>query len=83
MFEANKTTFMHSVRPLQPIIVPSSHLVFGGKTIASKGTVRILGVTLDSKLSISEHISKAVAKAIGKCMALRKIRDVRPAQMRQ
>jgi hypothetical protein len=32
---------------------------------------------------VNEHVSKAVAKAIGKCMALRKIRGVRPAQMRQ
>jgi ribonuclease HI len=32
---------------------------------------------------MNEHVSKAVAKAIGKCMALRKIRGVRPAQMRQ
>jgi hypothetical protein len=32
---------------------------------------------------MNEHVSKAVAKAIGKCMALRKIRSLRPAQMRQ
>jgi hypothetical protein len=39
--------------------------------------------TLDSGLSMNEHVSKAVSKAIGKCTALRKIRGVRPAQMRQ
>jgi hypothetical protein len=32
---------------------------------------------------MNEHVSKAVAKATGKCMALRKIRGVRPEQMRQ
>ena len=50
--------------------------MFGNKTIASK---RILGITLDSRLSVNEHVLKAVARAVGKCMALRKIRGVRPA----
>lgn len=58
-------------------------MVFGNKTIAPKRSVNILGVTLDSGLSMNAHVSKAVAKAIGKCMALKKIRGVRPAQMRQ
>jgi hypothetical protein len=83
VFEAQKTAFIHFVRPLQPDRGPTNHLVFGNKTIAPKQSVKILGVTLDSGLSMSEHVSKAVSKAIGKCMALRKIRGVRPAQMRQ
>jgi len=83
VFEAEKTGFIHFVRPLQPDRGPSNHSVFGDKTIAPKRTVKILGVTLDSGLSMNEHVSKAVAKATGKCMALRKIRGVRPAQMRQ
>ena len=83
VFEAEKTAFIHFVRPLQPDRGPTNHLVFGNKTIAPKQSVKILGVTLDSGLSMNEHVSKAVARAIGKCMALRKIRGVRPAQMRQ
>lgn len=83
VFEADKTAFIHFVRPLQPAQGPSNHLVFGGKTISPKGSVKILGVTLDSGLSMDEHVSKVVARAIGKCMALRRIRGVRPAQMRQ
>lgn len=83
VFEAQKTAFIHFVRPLQPDRGPSNHLVFGNKTIAPKRTVKVLGVTLDSGLTMNEHVSKAVAKAIAKCMALRKIRGVRPAQMRQ
>jgi hypothetical protein len=57
--------------------------VFGNKTIAPKCSVEILGVRLDPGLSMNEHVSKAVGKANGKCMALRNIRGVRPAQMRQ
>jgi hypothetical protein len=83
VFEAEKTAFIHFVRPMQPDRGSTNHLVFGNKTIAPKKSVKILGVTLDSGLSMNEHVSKAVSKAIGKCMALRKIRGVRPAQMRQ
>lgn len=32
---------------------------------------------------MNEHVLKAVARATGKCMALRKIRGVQPAQIRQ
>jgi hypothetical protein len=83
VFEADKTAFIHFIRPLQPAMEPPNHLVFEGKTIAPKASVKILGVTFDSGLSMNEHISKVVAKAIGSCMALRRIRGVRPAQMRQ
>lgn len=83
VFEADKTAFIHFVRPLQPAPGPSNHLVFGGKTIAPKASVKFLGVTLDSGLSMNEHVSKVVARAIRSCMALRRIRGVRPAQMRQ
>lgn len=58
-------------------------MVFGNKTIALKQSVKILGVTLDSGLSMNEHVSKAVSKAIRKCIALRKIRGIRLVQMRQ
>jgi hypothetical protein len=58
-------------------------LVFGSNMIMSKRSVKILGITLDSGLPMSEHVSKAVAKAINNYMASQKIRDFRPAQMRQ
>lgn len=45
--------------------------------------MKILGVTLDLGLFMDEHVSNAVSKAIRKCMTLRRIRGVRPAQMRQ
>jgi len=83
VFEADQIAFIHFVRPLRPDSGPTNYLVFGNKTIAPKCIVKTSGVTLDSGLSMNEHVSKAVAKAIGKCMALRKIRGVRPAQMRQ
>lgn len=83
MFEAEKTAFIHFVWLLQPDQGLSNHLVFGGQTVAPRRNVKILGVTLDLGFSMNEHVSKAVAKAIGKCTALRNIRGVLPAQMRQ
>jgi hypothetical protein len=46
-------------------------------------SVRILDVTLDCRRTMDEHVSNAVARAIGKCLALRRSHDVRPAQMYQ
>jgi hypothetical protein len=79
VFEVDKTAFIDFVRPLQSTPGPSTHPVFGGEPVALKESVRILGVTLDSRRTMDEHVSNAVARAIGKCLALRRIRDVRPA----
>jgi hypothetical protein len=57
--------------------------MFGSKTIAPKRSVKVFGVTLELGFAMNEHVSKAVVKAIGKYMALRKICGVRSAQMRQ
>jgi len=83
VFEADKTAFIHFVRPMQPRPCPASHLVFCGETVALKESVKILGTTLDSGLTIDEHVSKVAARAIGKCIALSRITGIRPAQMRQ
>lgn len=83
VFEADKTTFIHFVRPAQSQPHPTNHLVFGGKTVAPKESVKTLGTTLDSRLTMDEHVSKVAARAIGKCMALRRFAGVRRAQMRQ
>jgi hypothetical protein len=72
VFEAEKTAFIHFIRPLQPDRESTNHMVFGNKTIAPKKSVKISGVTLDSGLSMNEHVSKAVSKKIGRCMALRR-----------
>jgi hypothetical protein len=74
VFEADRTAFIHFVRPLQPYRGLSNHLVSCNKTIAPKYIMKILDVTLDSGLSMKEHVSKIVAKPICKCMAPRKTR---------
>jgi hypothetical protein len=54
IFEADKTVFIYFVGPLLPDQGPSNHLVFRNKMIAPTRNVEILGVTLDSGLSMNE-----------------------------
>jgi hypothetical protein len=45
--------------------------------------VKVLGVVLDKKLSMDEHIARVIQKATGACLSLQAIKGVRPAQMKQ
>jgi hypothetical protein len=56
--EAEKTAFVRFVRPLQPDRGLLNHLIFGNKTIAPKRSVKIMGVTLDSGLSMDDTCRK-------------------------
>lgn len=46
-------------------------------------SVKILGVTLDTKLRMDTHISKVVVRAMAECIALQSVKGLRPRQMRQ
>jgi hypothetical protein len=46
-------------------------------------SVKILGVTLDTKLRMDTHILKVVVRAIAKCIALQSVKGLRLRQMRQ
>jgi hypothetical protein len=45
--------------------------------------VKVLGVTLDTKLAMDEHISKVTTKGFKACLSLQAIKGVRPTQMRR
>jgi hypothetical protein len=45
--------------------------------------VKVLGVILDTKLVIDEHISKATTKGFKAYLSLQAIKGVRPTQIRQ
>ena len=89
IFEADKTGLIHftsgamaTARSTQAAAeVPS--LNFQGTEIYPQESVKILGVTLDTKLRMDTHISKATTKALGKCIALQSVKGLRPRQMRQ
>jgi hypothetical protein len=45
--------------------------------------VKVLGVVLDKKLAIEEHIIRVVQKGTAVCLSLQAIKGIRPAQIRQ
>jgi len=45
--------------------------------------VKVLGVTLDTKLAMDKHILKVTTKGFKACLLLQAIKGVRPTQMRQ
>ena len=81
-FEADKTGFIHfGRRTTESETRPP--LRFLGKNIEAQDKVKILGVVLDAKLHMKAHIDKVVQTATKKCLAMRRLRGVRPKQMRQ
>ena len=81
-FEADKTGFIHfERRPTDPDTIRP--LRFLGKEIEAQEKVKILGVVFDAKLQMKSHIDKVVRAATKKCLAIRRLRGVRPKQMRQ
>jgi hypothetical protein len=81
-FEADKTGFIHfQKRPSDTEDLPALH--FFGKNIAAQEKVKILGVILDAKLSMKAHIDKVIQGATKKCLAIRRLKGMRPKQMRQ
>jgi hypothetical protein len=85
-FEAEKTGFIHFRTPTDARRMsgePTDSLTFNGMDIKPQDAVKVLGVTLDSRLDMKTHVSKITAKAMGRCTALTAVRGLRPKQMRQ
>ena len=89
IFEADKTGFIHftATRQLRQTSAltqtEAAPLNFQGQVIHPCESVKILGVTLDTKLRMDTHISKVVVRAMAKCIALQSVKGLRPRQMRQ
>jgi hypothetical protein len=56
---------------------------FKGTVILPQQSVKVLGVTLDKKLAMDEHLSRVIKKGTRACLSLQAIKGTRPAQMRQ
>jgi hypothetical protein len=81
IFEADKTSFIHFTRRAEKD--DTRVLQFGDTTILPQGSVKVLGVTLDKKLAMNEHLSRVITKGITACFSLQAIKGTRPAQVRQ
>ena len=81
-FEVDKTAFIHFDRR-RAESETSPPLRFLDKNIEARDEVKILGVILDAKLNMKAHIDRVVQAATKKCLAIRRLRGLRPKQMRQ
>jgi hypothetical protein len=72
---------IHFIRRADPD--DSQPLHFGGKATSPQQSVKVLGVVLDKKLAIDEHIVRAIQKGTTACLSLQAIKGTGLAQMRQ
>jgi len=75
IFEAGKTGFIHFTkkRITEPIA-----LDFNGALVPPQDSVKLLGVVMDSKMSMREHIRKVTTKALKVVGSIRTLRDLHP-----
>ena len=83
VFEASKTSFIHLTKYTGGSRLDNTPLRFKGESIAVQDTVKILGVTLDTKLTYRHHTAKAAEKAYKAALALKRISGLHPAAARQ
>ena len=79
-FEADKTGFIHFTRGQGG---PYTPLRFGDVDIYPQPHVKILGVVLDSQLNMKAHVKKVVSRMTARCLALQRLKGLRPKQARQ
>jgi hypothetical protein len=80
-FEADKTSLIHFTRRAQQD--DSKPIWFDGNEIYPQQSVKVLGLTLDKKLGMDEHIARAVRKGTQACLSLQTIKGMKPTQLRQ
>jgi hypothetical protein len=51
--------------------------------VLPQGSVKTLGVTLDKRLAVDEHLSRVATKATRACLSLRATKGIMPAHMRK
>ncbi|KAI6882193.1 hypothetical protein KC363_g5597 [Hortaea werneckii] len=87
IIEADKTGLIHftsvGIARSGQVTAEALPLNFQGTEIHPQESLKVLGVTLDTRLKMDTHISKVTAKALGKCIALQSVKGLRPRQMRQ
>lgn len=77
-FEADKTSLMHFTRRAEAD--DSRAVRFNGIAILPQQSVKVLGVTLDKRLAMDEHLSRVINKGTRACLSLQAIKGTRPVQ---
>jgi hypothetical protein len=79
--KADKTSFIHFTK--RTTTDDTKAVQFGDMVILPQGSVKVLGVILDKRLAMDEHLSGPVIKGTRASLSLQAIKGTRPAQMRQ
>lgn len=82
-FKADKTQFIHFTRFPERAQQPWMPLRMGECVIYPRTSVKVLGVTLDAKLKMKEHMHQAIVRAKTQALALTRIKGLRPPAMRK
>jgi hypothetical protein len=82
-FEPSKTGLVHFTRRPKEGEQNGPDLQFQGRDIAPSEHIKLLGVILDSKMKFHQHVARMTAKATRQCLAIKRLRGVRPKQVRQ
>lgn len=80
VFEAEKTGFIHFTKKRTTDRAP---LTFNTTQIPPQESVKLLGVTMDSRLSMRQHVQKVTSKALKVVGSIRTLKDLHPTQKRQ
>jgi hypothetical protein len=83
IFEPSKTGLIQFTRRNENRGHEGPELQFQGQGITSSKHLILLGVPLDSKTKSHQHVATVTAKATRQCLAIRRLRGMRPKQVRQ
>ncbi|KAK1461393.1 hypothetical protein CTAM01_17121 [Colletotrichum tamarilloi] len=81
-FETDKTAIIHFTRNWR-LPPDSTSFVIKGDTVRPKDHVKVLGVTMDTKLRFEKHIADATTKGLEAVLRLRRLKGLSPATARQ
>ncbi|KAK1837939.1 hypothetical protein CCHR01_19435, partial [Colletotrichum chrysophilum] len=81
-FEKDKTAIIHFTRNWR-LPADSTGFVIKGDTVRPKDHVKVLGVTMDTKLRFEKHIADATTKGLEAVLGLRRLKGLSPATARQ
>ncbi|KAK1463703.1 zinc knuckle [Colletotrichum tamarilloi] len=81
-FETDKTAIIHFTRNWR-LPPDSTSFVIKGDTVRPKDHVKVLGVTMDTKLRFEKHIADATTKGLEAVLGLRRLKGLSPATARQ
>jgi hypothetical protein len=73
IFEPTKTGLNHFTRRNEKEGHEGTELRFSGQDITASADVKLLGVTLDSKMKFQQHVATVTARATRQCLAIRRL----------